>query len=576
MTKMTKNLVMQLRWALLLPLLLSVTVRTSAQSVEQLLERFDAKPDVATANAFFQQLLDAEFLDEPYVLPDDAPLDTLRAQVWYWAAEWMYDTGQHYDLAVDYGKRALPLCQAGKDDILTSDCLNILALSYVRLTDYDAAANYARQCFLLDEKSGDTGRISSSLNTLAGIYMAGGQPQEAEQYILKGITLAEQDDNPVRLAVLQGMASEVYHALGNDDEALSRIDRAIELDQQTGRTDRLPVRQTQRASVLIGLHRYAEAEEALKPAVDFFRQVGDDHSLGIALNKMGMAVLCQERPQEALPYYREAADIFVRLGDPYNEVHARRGLYETQWQTDPAAAKAALDRFDFLKDSIYSHTSADRLARYNAEFGNDWLKVENHAERAARQRAVWLGIGAALLLAALAAGIWWVMRRRHLRQKQINVELSSNIEQLREQYKQLHVSYDKAMLTRRMEDDEQMTDADRTFLEHAVSIVNELTANGQIDAAALAERLNMSPFQLRQRITAITGETPQSFIQVLRMRRARHLLANHPELNITEVANLCAYNDTPNFTRAFKKMFGMTPSQYVEKDALPVPEGSEE
>lgn len=548
---------------LLTALLLTVAQNTRAQSVESLLERFDAKPDVATANAFFQQLLDAEFLDEPYVLPADAPQDTLRAQVWYWAAEWMYDSGQHYDRAVDYGLKALPLCQAGKDSSLTADCLNILALSYVRLTDYDSAARYARECFLLDEKSGDADRISSSLNTLAGIYMAGGQPQEAEQYIQKGIALAQQADNPVRMAVLQGMASEVYHALGRDDEALSYIDRAIQLDQQTGRTDRLPMRQTQRASVLIGLHRYAEAETALGQAIPAFRQSGDRHSLGIALNKLGMAVLCQQRPAEAQPFYQEAADLFVAMGDPYNEVHARKGLYETQWQTNPAAAKAAQDRFDFLKDSIYSHTSADRLARYNAEFGNDWLQLENHAERQARLRAVGWGIGGVLLLAVLAAVIWWVMRRRHLRQKQINAQLSAHIDELREQYRQLHISYDKAMLTR-SDDEERLNDADREFLENAVAIVNELTAQGQVDAATLAERLNMSPFQLRQRLTTLTGETPQSFIQTLRMRRARYLLANHPELNITQVANLCAYNDTPNFTRAFKKTFGITPSQYLE------------
>ena len=49
------------------------------------------------------------------------------------------------------------------------------------------------------------------------------------------------------------------------------------------------------------------------------------------------------------------------------------------------------------------------------------------------------------------------------------------------------------------------------------------------------------------------------------MRRARYLLDNNPELNITQVANLCGYNDTPNFTRAFKKSFGLTPTQYQEK-----------
>ena len=107
--------------------------------------------------------------------------------------------------------------------------------------------------------------------------------------------------------------------------------------------------------------------------------------------------------------------------------------------------------------------------------------------------------------------------------------------------------------------------ADRELMEQIVNIINELLSQGQADAATVAERLNMSPFQLRQRLTALTGETPQSFIQTIRMRRARHLLDNNPELNITEVSFLCGYNDTANFTRAFKKSFGLTPTQYQEK-----------
>ena len=81
--------------------------------------------------------------------------------------------------------------------------------------------------------------------------------------------------------------------------------------------------------------------------------------------------------------------------------------------------------------------------------------------------------------------------------------------------------------------------------------------------ASVAARLNLSPYQFRQRLSAITGNTPQAFIQVIRMRRARYLLDNHPELNVADVARLCAYNDTPNFSRAFKNTFGITPSQYA-------------
>lgn len=89
--------------------------------------------------------------------------------------------------------------------------------------------------------------------------------------------------------------------------------------------------------------------------------------------------------------------------------------------------------------------------------------------------------------------------------------------------------------------------------------------SGQMDANHVAERMNMSLFQFRQRLNAITDETPQSFIQGIRMQRACHLLDNHPEMTVSEVALLCAYNDTPNFTRAFKKHFGFTPTQYLDK-----------
>ena len=71
-------------------------------------------------------------------------------------------------------------------------------------------------------------------------------------------------------------------------------------------------------------------------------------------------------------------------------------------------------------------------------------------------------------------------------------------------------------------------------------------------------------YQLLQRLDSVVGEKPQDFIAAIRMRRARHLLDTHPEMNISEVATLCAYNDTPNFTRAFKKTFGITPTQYLE------------
>ena len=465
---------------------------------------------------------------------------------------------QQYQEALTTAKKALPLCKGTDSE---ADCLNLLAIINIRLADYDEAAKYAKQCYILDEKTGDPDVMSSSLNTIAAIYMGANQEDEAEKYVLKGIEMAEKANNPSRMAILQAMASEVYHAKGDDQKALSYIERAYQIDKENGNEAKAKVRLAQKASVLIGLHNYQEAITTLKEVIPFLRESEDRQSLGIACNKMGMAQYNLKHEDEAIKYYREAAEIFMSLDDPYNEVHARKGLYEALWKIDPDEAKVQLDRFTSLKDSIYSNTSADKLAKYNAEFGNDWLQVENHEQRKAKLWAI-----VALIVAIIVAvGVWFLMRCRQQREKRLNVELSERIRELREKYDILNEQYDNAVATNKPDDREELSVADRQFLEKTTNIVSELIQSGQIDANHVAERLGMSLFQFRQRLTAVTDETPQSFIQNIRMRRACHLLDNHPEMNISEVALLCAYNDTPNFTRAFKKVFGLTPTQYQER-----------
>ncbi len=541
-------------------------LNSSAEPVEQLLEAFNRTCQVDQANRFFKELLRQEFVDEPVIFAASTPKDSLQQQVWYWAAEWLYDQ-QQYQQAVNYAQKALP-CYHVEDQ--KADCLNLLAVVNIRLANYEQAAEYAKQCYSLDEKSGDADRMSSSLNTLAAIYMGAAQPKEAETYVLKGIEKAQQANNPGRMAVLQAMASEIYHAMGDDRKALPHIEKAYEIDSLSGRADRATVRLAQKASVLIGLHDYAQAEQVLKRVIPFFRQVGDRQSLGISLNKLGMALLSQKREKEAVTCYREAAEIFTSMGDIYNEVHARKGLYESLWESDPAAAKAELNRFNDLKDSIYSRNSAESLARYNAEFGNNWLQLENHAEHQARQRAIVIGVIVALVLLALAAAIWLVMRRHNRRQLRVNEQLSSDIEQLREKYRELNIHYEDILKTKEsaeqaQTDEQQLSEAGHIFIDQTVNIINELMGRGQVDAASVAEQLNMSPYQFRQRMNVLTGETPQTFIQRIRMTRACHLLTHHPELSVSEIAQLCAYNDTPNFTRAFKKAVGSTPTDYREQ-----------
>ena len=533
-------------------LALLMSVCAMAQDVESALAKFDKQTNVPAANLFFSELLKAEFVDEEIVFPDGTPADSLQKQVWYWAGEWMYDQ-QQYEQAEAYALKALPLCHVGND--FKADCLNLLGLIYVRMGDVKNAANYAKQCLEIDMKSGDDDRISSSMNTVAGIYMAGYQAKEAEQYILGALEHAEKVDNPARKAVLLGMASEIYHTLGQDEKALTYAEQAIETEEKLGRSPKLLIRLSQKGSALLGLHRYKEAEDIYRQIAPEMKAMGDYHSYAIALNRLGMSLLCQERQQEAIPYYREAAGLFSKMGDLYNEIHSHKGLYESYWALNPDSAKLELDLFDLLKDSLYTHSTADALSRYNAEFGNERLQQENTEVRQAHRRTIIIAIALILLLAFAA----WLIINHNLRrwQKQMQ-ELVREIEKLKEKTEPTTAEQQKAS-------EEVESEDERLFLMRVIEAVNEAMPQGNFGVEQIASKLNMSVQTFRRKLQNAAGESPKAFIQAIQMERAIALLKNKPDIPVAQVANLCGFDETSSFGHTFKRIYGCSPSEYRDK-----------
>lgn len=202
--------------------------------VMQALHVFGEQQDAIAANDFFAQLHRQTFTEKNISFTAAVPQDTLRAQVWYWAAEYFYAAGS-YQEAEQYALQALSLLRQGKDETTLADCLNVLAISNVRMGRYTEAIGYARQVYNLDEQSGDLERISMSLNTLVGLYISARQPQEAEKYVVKGLELARQSGLEHRMAIVEGMAAEMYHALGRDTLAADYAEAAYEKELHLGR-----------------------------------------------------------------------------------------------------------------------------------------------------------------------------------------------------------------------------------------------------------------------------------------------------------------------------------------------------
>ncbi len=89
--------------------------------------------------------------------------------------------------------------------------------------------------------------------------------------------------------------------------------------------------------------------------------------------------------------------------------------------------------------------------------------------------------------------------------------------------------------------------------------------NGHLDEEltlqVLATLSGISPFHLHRVFTAATGETAKHFATRLKLDRATLLLTG-TKRPIVQIALDCGYSSHEVFCRAFRKRFGLSPSQY--------------
>lgn len=77
----------------------------------------------------------------------------------------------------------------------------------------------------------------------------------------------------------------------------------------------------------------------------------------------------------------------------------------------------------------------------------------------------------------------------------------------------------------------------------------------------LSSDMAVSRSQLHRKLTALTGFSTTNFIRMIRLEKAKDMLANN-EGNVSEIAYRCGFNSQSYFTKSFSEHFGGPPSQF--------------
>jgi ligand-binding sensor domain-containing protein/signal transduction histidine kinase/DNA-binding response OmpR family regulator len=103
---------------------------------------------------------------------------------------------------------------------------------------------------------------------------------------------------------------------------------------------------------------------------------------------------------------------------------------------------------------------------------------------------------------------------------------------------------------------------DRQFMGQLVTVIEAQLENPDLDVDYLCAKLNMSRTKLYELIKRLTGQSIVEFIRTIRLNKAINIMT-HEDATITEIMMRVGIQTQAYFTKAFKKEFGKTPSQFL-------------
>ncbi len=104
----------------------------------------------------------------------------------------------------------------------------------------------------------------------------------------------------------------------------------------------------------------------------------------------------------------------------------------------------------------------------------------------------------------------------------------------------------------------------KEFLEACIVAVEQNLDKDDFNIQVLAQEMGMSHSKLYKKIKTISGQSANSFIRYIRLRKAAELFINS-DYNINETAFYVGIKDIKYFREQFTRTFGMKPSEYIEK-----------
>ena len=105
---------------------------------------------------------------------------------------------------------------------------------------------------------------------------------------------------------------------------------------------------------------------------------------------------------------------------------------------------------------------------------------------------------------------------------------------------------------------------DELFMRKFMALIEESYPDSNFSIEKASEMLGLSRVHLYRKVKELTGVTPTDFLRNYRLKQAAALL-RQKDCNVNEAASATGFSSPPYFSKCFKAVYNITPTEYQEK-----------
>ena len=106
---------------------------------------------------------------------------------------------------------------------------------------------------------------------------------------------------------------------------------------------------------------------------------------------------------------------------------------------------------------------------------------------------------------------------------------------------------------------------DEAFLDKTTKVILENISDIDFKLDDLLKEIGVGRSQFYRKINSLTNQNPSNFIRTIRLKYAADLLLSN-NYSIKEVAHMSGFNSTAYFSKTFRELYEVTPTQFVENN----------